>query len=155
MEELNPCPMKLIDVNALKAEIRRKYIPSDTISAGMLYDLISTTPTINDRCAEPENEAHGLETIWETPNTCPHCGEHLAAEWSFCPECGTPVGKNKPLTVEELLESIKHIPNEAPEFKDNDGNTDLYVVRLYKVLLVEAIKEACAYVRKPEGERHV
>ena len=55
MGELKTCAVKLIDANALKRNIERKYMPSDTISAGMLYDLISTAPEVNRR-AEPENK---------------------------------------------------------------------------------------------------
>ena len=29
-----------------------------------------------------------LRTEWETPESCPKCGEHLALEWAFCPMCG-------------------------------------------------------------------
>ena len=31
-----------------------------------------------------------LQTVWETPEQCPHCMEHLSHDWSFCPECGRP-----------------------------------------------------------------
>lgn len=56
------------------------------------------------------DEASGvLKTIYETPESCPHCFEHLSLEWAFCPECGhsTPWNgkeeeKNEPMTMEEL-----------------------------------------------------
>ena len=41
-----------------------------------------------------ENETNSLLTTWETPESCPHCGEHLAREWSYCPECGSPTGRS-------------------------------------------------------------
>lgn len=31
-----------------------------------------------------------LRTEYETPESCPECGEHLSRDWSFCPECGRP-----------------------------------------------------------------
>lgn len=31
-----------------------------------------------------------LRTIYETPESCSNCMEHLSLEWSFCPECGRP-----------------------------------------------------------------
>lgn len=38
---------------------------------------------------EPPTDKPGvLKTIYETPETCEHCYEHLSLEWSFCPECG-------------------------------------------------------------------
>jgi len=45
-----------------------------------------------------------LKTTWETPETCPHCMEHLSRDWSFCPECGRPTdwSESDPLTPEEL-----------------------------------------------------
>jgi hypothetical protein len=55
-----------------------------------------------NRRAEPENKPHSLETIWETPGRYTNCGEHLAWEWSYCPECGRPTEPAKPLTVEQL-----------------------------------------------------
>lgn len=30
-----------------------------------------------------------LKTEFWTPHECGYCGEHLADEWVFCPECGT------------------------------------------------------------------
>lgn len=36
-----------------------------------------------------------LQTIYETPETCPHCFEHLSLDWSFCPECGRTTPWNK------------------------------------------------------------
>ena len=62
MDELKTCAVKLIDANALKRNIERKYMPSDTISAGMLYDLISTAPEVNLRPA-PENKPLTLEQL--------------------------------------------------------------------------------------------
>jgi RNA polymerase subunit RPABC4/transcription elongation factor Spt4 len=29
-----------------------------------------------------------MQTIWETPNYCKFCGEHLSEEWLCCPTCG-------------------------------------------------------------------
>lgn len=57
-----------------------------------------------NRRVTPENKPHGLRTIYDTPDECPYCHEHLAREWSYCPECGRPTGENKPLTLEELRE---------------------------------------------------
>jgi len=47
-----------------------------------------------------------MKTTWETPESCPHCMEHLSKDWAFCPECGRPTdwSKNDPLTLEELRE---------------------------------------------------
>lgn len=36
-----------------------------------------------------------LKTTWETPENCPHCGEHLSLDWGFCPECGRPTDWSK------------------------------------------------------------
>ena len=49
---------------------------------------------------------HDLMTTWVTPESCPNCMEHLAREWSYCPECGRPTGwsSNEPLTLEQLRE---------------------------------------------------
>lgn len=50
----------------------------------------------------------GLRTEYETPHSCGNCGEHISADWPFCPECGTPTGiaatvaEPKPLTPEEF-----------------------------------------------------
>jgi len=62
MDELKTCAVKLIDANALKRNIERKYMPSDTISVGMLYDLISIAPEVNLRPA-PENKPLSLEEL--------------------------------------------------------------------------------------------
>ena len=57
MSELNPYPVKLIDANALKRKIQKTYLPSDSLTAGGLYDLISTAPPIEpSRRAQPANE---------------------------------------------------------------------------------------------------
>ncbi len=57
MSELKPRPMKLIDANALKRKIEQTYLPSDSLTAGILYDLISTAPPINcNRRAQPDNK---------------------------------------------------------------------------------------------------
>ncbi len=34
------------------------------------------------------SERTTLITAWETPESCPYCMEHLALDWSFCPNCG-------------------------------------------------------------------
>ena len=57
MSELKPRPVKLIDANALKRKIEQTYLPSDSLTAGVLYDLISTAPPINcNRRTQPDNE---------------------------------------------------------------------------------------------------
>lgn len=47
MNELRPCPIKLINANALKRKIERIYLPSNSLTAGVLYNLISTAPPIH------------------------------------------------------------------------------------------------------------
>lgn len=55
------------------------------------------------------NQYVGLKTEYETPHVCGNCMEHIAADWSFCPECGEPTG----ITAKEyeeymaLLDSIR------------------------------------------------
>ena len=34
----------------------------------------------------------GLRSTYTTPHVCGKCLEHIAWDWSFCPECGTPTG---------------------------------------------------------------
>lgn len=34
----------------------------------------------------------GLTTTYITPHICGACGSHIAEDWVFCPECGTPTG---------------------------------------------------------------
>lgn len=48
----------------------------------------------------------GLETTYHTPHLCGNCMEHIGADWSYCPECGTPTG----LTAADVKESeeIRH-----------------------------------------------
>jgi len=51
-------------------------------------------------CEKQEREKwhgveHGLLTTWETPIQCHNCMEHLSLDWSFCPECGTPIENNE------------------------------------------------------------
>lgn len=36
-----------------------------------------------------------LRTIYDTPESCPNCFEHLSLEWSYCPECGRPTPWSK------------------------------------------------------------
>ncbi len=60
------------------------------------------------RAQQEKPEGKPLETTWETPETCPHCMEHLSLDWSYCPECGCPTdwSKNEPLTLEELQKMV-------------------------------------------------
>lgn len=74
---------------------------------GKLCHRILTGPTVAYECAfvvKPYQKRKGLETIYQTPESCPHCMEHLSRDWSFCPECGRPTdwSKNEPLTLSEL-----------------------------------------------------
>ncbi len=68
----------------------------------------SANAAVWNRRAEPENKPHGLQTTWNTPDRCSYCGEHLAKEWSYCPECGKPTdlilpdNLEKPLVIREL-----------------------------------------------------
>lgn len=45
----------------------------------------------------------GLMSTYHTPHVCGQCGAHIADDWSFCPECGTPTG----LTQEDFEESAR------------------------------------------------
>jgi hypothetical protein len=93
---------------------------------------------LND-CVESENKMHGLETIWETPDRCTYCGEHLAREWSYCPECGRPTEPEKPLTLEELRKM-----NNCPIWIVT-GETSQYAI-IYK------ITETCIFASSPKEE---
>ena len=87
------CPLKHYDKNTCE-----EYLA--TQAADRLEEL--------NRRAEPENKPHGLQTTWDTPDRCSYCGEHLAKEWSYCPECGKPTdlilpdNLEKPLVIREL-----------------------------------------------------
>lgn len=39
-----------------------------------------------------KNVSPGLTTEYVTPHTCGVCHSHIADDWAFCPECGTPTG---------------------------------------------------------------
>lgn len=56
------------------------------------------------RAQQGDENSGALKTTYETPESCPHCMEHLSKDWSFCPECGRPTiwSKNEPLTLDEL-----------------------------------------------------
>lgn len=69
-----------------------KYEDAEHAVCGEAATLLSAAP----------EAPHGLQTTWDTPRTCKHCHEHLAEDWSYCPECGRPTGENKPLTLDEL-----------------------------------------------------
>lgn len=113
-----------------------------------------------------------LRTEWETPESCPNCMEHLALDWSFCPECGRPTdwSTNEPLTLDELREmdgepvwiveypdwghwelsqdAEDYLMDRAPVFyglkhNDPDGKYGLHKVGWL------------AYCHKPEGEQNV
>ena len=45
----------------------------------------------------------GLMSTYHTPHICGQCGAHIADDWSFCPECGTPTG----LTQKDFEESAR------------------------------------------------
>ena len=45
----------------------------------------------------------GLMSTYHTPHICGQCGAHIADDWSFCPECGTPTG----LTQKDFVESAR------------------------------------------------
>lgn len=45
----------------------------------------------------------GLISTYHTPHVCGQCGAHIADDWSFCPECGTPTG----LTQKDFEESAR------------------------------------------------
>lgn len=43
-----------------------------------------------------QDEASGvLKTIYETPENCRYCSEHLSLEWGYCHECGKPTPWNQ------------------------------------------------------------
>lgn len=43
---------------------------------------------INALKQQKESATGVLCTIYETPESCPNCFEHLSLDWSYCPECG-------------------------------------------------------------------
>lgn len=50
---------------------------------------------------------HDLMTIWATPDFCKGCWEHIAREWSFCPQCGrSTTEKNMNLEGQNMKELI-------------------------------------------------
>lgn len=51
----------------------------------------------------------GLKSTYSTPHVCGHCLEHIAWDWGFCPECGTPTG----LTEEDAKAFAP--PTQSPE----------------------------------------
>ena len=52
-------------------------------------DVEALSMAISALRREHEEAKKGVfKTIWETPEVCPACFEHLSRDWSFCPECG-------------------------------------------------------------------
>lgn len=79
---------------------------------------ITITPDMEQGCcAAPDDDGKEqvirvnppvLKTIYETPEECPNCMEHLSLDWAYCPECGRPTDwyKPKPLTLEQLKNMV-------------------------------------------------
>ena len=55
-----------------------------------LYHLSHMSCNVAFLCEMLLADYQGLQTTYDTPYSCKHCMEHLAADWSFCPECGAP-----------------------------------------------------------------
>lgn len=82
-------------------------------------------------CEHTQKARADMQTIWETPNYCKHCAEHLAAEWVCCPTCGTPQYPEKyhNLTPEQVVEMQKD--NARMQDWVNDLQSGMYVNCVY------------------------
>lgn len=110
MDKLKPCPFcsgHALDSIVLLLDVSGN--PRVALHGGNTPIADNEKPMFCPKCGMPlnrradsEDKKHGLETVWETPDRCIYCGEHLAREWSYCPECGRPTDPVKPLTLEEL-----------------------------------------------------
>lgn len=96
----------------------------------LLLERESQTPALM-------NTHVGLRTEYETPHSCGNCGEHIAVEWPFCPECGTATGlpvtgaNPKPLTEKEIRARVGEIVTIVSQAAGGTVRTHKCVVDLY------------------------
>lgn len=69
----------------------------DAEAAETVAGLVKQAIQMEQQKAQPTllDSYPGLETIYSTPHVCGYCSAHISDEWDFCPECATPVVRDR------------------------------------------------------------
>lgn len=85
------------DLNAILSALKTNGVPDDPEASAILVDLVKQAIQMEEQTKMPTilNAYVGLHTEYSTPHVCGYCNSPISDEWNFCPECATPVIRDR------------------------------------------------------------